>query len=435
MSKFIKKSFEEVQKLDPTDAAKYFQEKEEHDAAVVKQERDAAIKEAIEAFTKSSDEKLKLVQDALAEAVKTAATLEETVKTQGEALAKQASMPSVEGNGMAVAVNVKEQLEALHKSTNAGTVSEKVQVKVADSADTAIAVNTHNSIAGAIGAVGNYFAQLIPGFSKKPVPTSNILDYVDVLPLDSDRIVSISQTETVSILVTAECDIKPKSNVVWAAIDASAEAVATTFKTTTKMRRFFPMFVKAFMDTLKSYFDKKIPQLVLAQIRTNGTAFTAVPAQVTLEAPNKWDAIIAVIASQIKLGYKPNLAKISIFAWEDIITKKASDGHYMLQNNGSINLAQKTVTFGDVVVKIDADVEIGDDELIVADFNECVKVGLDNNLMYMEYFANDDGDKNLKSHLLEKFIAIICPVATRTGITVDTFTNVIAAITAEPSAE
>ena len=388
--------------------------------ANIKTELKADFDKEIEVFKLNSKEEIAVIKKANSD-------LEAIVVAQGLEIGRKTH--STDGNGMDVAVNLKEQLQGLHKSTNTGVVSEKVTVKVADSADTAIAVNAHNGIAGAIGTIGNYFAQLIPGYARKPVATSNILDFVDILPLDADRIVSISQTETVSILVTPECLIKPKSTVVWAAIDEPAEAVATTFKTTTKMRRFFPMFVKVWMETLSDYFAKKIPQIILAKIRANGTAFTAVPAQQTLTAPNKWDALIAIIASQIKLGYSPNLAKISVFAWEDMITKKDSTGAYLLQNGGSINLLTKTVTFGNVVVTIDADVELGDDEVMVGDFNTSVKVGLDTNLEYMEYFSNDDGDKNLKSHLLEKFIAVIVPVATRTGLTVDTFTNVITAIT------
>lgn len=425
---FVKKTDAQLEAMSAAERDNYSAEKEIHQAETIAKSIEEAVKTAKEGIEKGFDEKLKIANEAIETAQKANTALEEIVKTQGEAL-KDAKTGNAEGNGMEVAKHLKEQLEGLHKSTNAGVVSEKVTIKVADSADTAIAVNSHNSIAGAIGAVGNYFAQLIPGFARKPVPTSNILDYVDVLPLDSDRIVSISQTETVSILVTPECTIKPKSTVVWAAIDAAAEAIATTFKTTTKMRRFFPMFVKVWMDTLKDYFAKKIPQIILTTIRANGTAFTAVPAQQTLAAPNKWDALIAVIASLIKLGYSPNIAKMSVFAWEDMVTKKDTTGAYLLQNGGSINLLTRTITFGTVVVTIEPDVELGDDELIVGDLMMSVKVGLDTNLEYMEYFANDDGDKNLKSHLLEKFIACIMPAATRTGVTVDTFTNVITAIT------
>jgi predicted DNA-binding protein YlxM (UPF0122 family) len=425
---FVKKTDAQLEAMSTAERDTYAAEKSAHEAEVTKLAIAEAVKEVKEGIVKDFDEKLKVANTAIEVATKANTSLEEIVKTQGEALAKR-TVSGPEGNGLAVAENLKTQLEGLHKATNAGVVSEKVTIKVADSADTAIAVNTHNSIAGAIGAIGNYFAQLIPGFARKPVPTSNILDYVDVLPLDADRIVSISQTETVSILVTAECTVKPKSTVVWAAIDAAAEAVPTTFKTTTKMRRFFPMFVKVWMDTVKDYFAKKIPQIILTAIRANGTAFTAVPAQQTLAAPNKWDALVAVIASLIKLGYSPNIAKISVFAWEDMVTKKDTTGAYLLQNGGSINLLTRTVTFGTVVVTIEPDVELNDDELIVGDLMAGVKVGLDNNLEYLEYFANDDGDKNLKSHLLEKFIAVIMPAATRTGVTVDTFTNVITAIT------
>lgn len=430
---FVYKTDAQLEAMSAAERDTYAEEKRKHELKLAKEGAESAASEAVKTaraeIEKSFDEKLKTVSDNLVIATKANTDLEAIVVKQGEELERRKSLGNSEGNGLEVAENLKTQLEDVNTKSNNGSLNEKVTIKVADSADTAIAVNSHNGIAGAIGAIGNYFAQLIPGFARKPVPTSNILDFVDVLPLNADRLVSISQTETVAIEVTPECLVKPKSTVVWAAIDAPAEAVATTFKTTTKMRRFFPMFVNVFLETLKSYFDKKIPQLVLAAIRTAGTSFTAVPAQQTSATPNKWEAMIAVIASLIKLGYTPNVAKISVFAWEDMLTKKAPDGHYMLQNNGSINLLDKTVTFGKISVQIEPDVEIGDDELIVADLVNGVKVGLDNDLTYMEYFSGDDGDKNLKSHLLEKFIAVIAPNATKSGIVVDTFTNVIAAIT------
>lgn len=430
---FIYKTDAQLEAMSPAERDTYANEKRQYEADLAKTTAENAASEAVKTaraeMEKNFDTKLKTVTDDLATATKANTDLEAIVVKQGEELERRKLLGSPDGNGLDVAQNLKTQLEDVNTKSNNGSLNEKVTIKVADSADTAIAVNTHNSIAGAIGAIGNYFAQLIPGFARKPVPTSNILDHVDVLPLNADRLVSISQTETVSILVTPECNIKPKSTVVWASIDAPAEAVATTFKTTTKMRRFFPMFVNVFLETLKSYFDKKIPQLVLTAIRAAGTPFTAVPAQQTSATPNKWEAMIAVIASLIKLGYSPNVAKMSVFAWEDMVTKKATDGHYMLQNNGSINLLDKTISFGDVVVKIEPDVELGDDELIVGDLVAGMKVAMDNDLTYMEYFSGDDGDKNLKSHLLEKFIAVIAPQATRSGIIVDTFTNVIAAIT------
>ncbi|WP_027381866.1 hypothetical protein [Epilithonimonas caeni] len=353
--------------------------------------------------------------------------LKEIVKTQGEAIKDGANSP--ENAGFGVAKSLKEELEAIHKSSNEGTLNGKVTIK----AD-AIGVNANAGagIAGAITTIGNYFAQLIPGIAKKPVPKSNILDEIDMLPLNADRLVSISETETVNIAVTAEGAVKPESTVIWAAIDEPAEAVATTWKTTTKMRRFFAMFVTSFLKTLQSYFDKKLPQLVIAKIKANATAFTPVPAQAVHTAPNNFDAIIAVISSLVKLGYAPNSARMSVYAWENMQTLKASDGHYMLENKGSINLLNNTINFGDdVSVRIRTDVELGNDDLIVGDFKTSVKAGIDTATDYTEFYSGTDGNKNLLSHRLEKFFACIVPVATRTGIVSDTFTNIKAGITAD----
>jgi len=390
-----------------------------------------AVKTAKGEIEKDFDEKMKTANAAVEKAVKANADLEEIVKKQGEELVKRAANVNPEGNGMEVAKNMKAQLEELHKDSNKGTISEKVIIKTADTADTAIAVNTHNSIAGAIGTIGNFFAQLIPGIAKKPVAKSNILDYCDVLPLDGDRLVSISETRTTSIAVTAECVAKPVSNVVWEPVNETAQPVATTWKTTTQMRKFFPMFVTSFMNTLQALFDKSVPAAVIAKINSQATSFTPVPAQAVHTNPNNYDALVALIASLIKLGYTPNVAKMSVFAWENLKTLKSStDGHYMLANNGSINLLTNSIDFGDVSVKIEPDVEFADDAVMVGDLRTAVKCAIDNNLDYIEYFEGDDGKKNLKSHRLEKFFAVNLPTATRTGIIADTFSNVKTLITA-----
>lgn len=434
---FVKKTQSEIQALTPDEATKYFEAKEAKDALETKNAIELAVKDAVSVvktgLETANDVKMKAIEDAnkltIDGLTKSNTDLEQVVVKQGKKIKEMKETPNVLGNGIEVAKNLKDQLSAISKAHETdGENKNKIVIKVADYADNAIAVNTHNSIVGAIGAIGNYFAQLIPGFAKKPVPISNILDDVDVMPLSSDRLVSISQTETVNIAITPETTVKPVSNVVWTSIDAPAEAVATIFKTTTKMRRFFAVFVNAFMETLKMYFAKKIPQLVIAQIRLYATPFTAVPAQQTLTAPNNWDALIAMIASQIKLGYNPTNARLSVFAWEAMTTQKATDGHYMLQNNGSINLLDQVIKFGDVSVKIQPDVEFGDDEVLVGDLS-VVKVGLDSNLDYTEFYDGGDGVRNLLSHRLEKFVAVIIPVATRTGLTLDTFTNVKAAIT------
>ncbi len=387
---------------------------------------------------RASSEDIKTIKEALETektaretAAKEVTDLKEIVKKQGELLKEYQSAP--ENAGFETAKNLEKEIKDIFDSSQKGLVSNKISFK----ADViGVNANAPAGVLGTITTIGNYFAQLIPGIAKKPVPKSNILDEIDLLPLNADRLVSISETETVNIAVTLEGNVKPQSKVIWAAIDEPAEAVATFWKTTTKMRRFFAMFVTSFLETLRSYFDKKIPQLVIAKIKASATPFTPVPAQAVHANPNNYDAIIAVIASLVKLGYNPTSARMSVYAWENLKTMKASDGHYMLQNKGSINLLTNSIDFGDdVSVKIKTDVEFGNDDLIVGDLKTCVKAGIDNATDYVEYFEGDDGNRNLLTHRLEKFVAVIVPGATRTGIISDTFTNIKAGITAPEEEE
>ncbi|MBC7746986.1 MAG: hypothetical protein H7Z76_00140, partial [Methylotenera sp.] len=154
---FTYKTDAQLEAMTAAERDTYATEKRAHEAKIAKEATDLAVSEAIksakEEIAKDFEAKLKTATDAVAKAEKSNTDLEAIVVKQGEKLAEMKAMPSGDGNGMAVATNVKSQLEALHKSTNAGTVSEKVTIKVADTADTAIAVNAHNGIAGAIGAI------------------------------------------------------------------------------------------------------------------------------------------------------------------------------------------------------------------------------------------------------------------------------------------
>ena len=350
--------------------------------------------------------------------------LEKVVFIQGEALKNHKAAPeNVEQKN---AEFVQGQIKALFDGTE--TVTNKSKVTIKAYADDAIAVNTHNGFAGAIANIGNYFAQMIPGVFRKPVAKSTILSEVTIVPLNADRLVAMSQTETVNIAITPECTIKPVSNVIWDSIDVSAEAMATTFKTSSKLRRYFPTFVNIFIETLYDYFDKKIPELVISQIQLFAIPFTAVPAQQTKTNPNRWDAIVAMIASNIKLGYIPTSVRISPVAWEAMMTQAAADGHYLLQNGGSINLLNSTINFADLSVKIMVDLSFGDDQVMVGDLSN-VYLGLDSNVDYSEFYNDQDGVHNIMTHRLERFVACLIPRAVRSGIYFDTFTNVIAAIT------
>jgi hypothetical protein len=126
---FKYKSDAELEAMSAAERDTYAKEKREHEATQNKEAIKNAVDTAKSEIVKDFDEKLKVATDAVADAKKANEDLEEIVKKQGEELAKkQTSGP--EGNGMEVAKNVKTQLEALHKSTNAGVVSERVAIKV-----------------------------------------------------------------------------------------------------------------------------------------------------------------------------------------------------------------------------------------------------------------------------------------------------------------
>lgn len=357
--------------------------------------------------------------------------LEAIVVEQGLQIEAAKKDPSIQGSKKAEELNV--ELKELFKDGDVQTLKAKVRLK-AFTADDAISVGSfsnvagNGTIAGAMSSIRNFFVQLIPGVFAKPIAKSNILDYVDILPMSGDRLVSISETETINISVTAEGVVKPVSKMATSPLTTDAKVASTLWKTTIQMVKFYPLYVQFFFDRLVSLFEKEIPRLVLLEIQANSTAFTPVPAQIFLTNPNNYDALVASIASQVKLGFQPNVYFVSPFAFENMKGLKATDGHYLLANNGSINLLESTINFGTISVKIEMDLELGDDQFIGGDF-KCAKVAIDQNLDYVEAHVGEDFEKNMKSHRLEKFYAVNVPLGTKAGITSDTFTNVKALIT------
>lgn len=411
---FVEKSTTELAAMTPEQMDAYKADKKAHEEKEVQKRIDeAADKAKAEAFKKVEE-------------------LETIVKAQGEKLAGGMSF----GNASQSAEAIKAELKDLQEKTTKGLVGERIAIK-SFTGDDAIAVNdfpseTTGTIAGAIGTIANYFAQVLPGIFKKPIPKSNILDYCDMLPLNANRLVTISENRTVNMAITAEGVEKPVSDTVWEDVNEVANPVASIWKTTTQMRQFFPQFVQSFYNTLVAFMDKIIPEQVISEIKSKGTAFTPIASQVVYDAPNDFDAIVQMIASLVNLGYVPNVAKVSNFTYSALKTLKATDGHYMLANNGSINLLTNEIQFGEVAVKFDTDPSLGADDVIVGDLM-AVKVALDSNVAYVEAYEGGDFATNKKSHLLEKFVAVNIPMALRSGVLVDTLSNVKTLITAPPA--
>ena len=357
--------------------------------------------------------------------------LEEIVKKQGEELAKKPAS----GFQSAKAAELKAELKAIHEGTMKGMQGEKIQIKSFTGDDAMGVENFPNAagsgnVTGALASITQYFAQLIPGIFKKPIPTSNILDYCDVLPLNGEQLVTISETRTINMSVTAEGVEKPVSKATWSASSETAKPVPSLFKTTSQMRKFFPTFVTSFYNTLVAMINKTIPEVVIAKINAVGTPFSPVSAQAHYASPNEYDVLIEAIASLLKLGYVPNVIRVSIFKYSAMKTLRGTTNDaYLLQNYGSINIVDGSINFGTHKIVLEPDPSFADDDYVVGDLM-AVKVGLDGSIEYVEAYEGNDLKTNKKSHLLEKYVAVNVPTAIRTGIIKDTFTNSITLLTA-----
>jgi HK97 family phage major capsid protein len=428
---FKYKTDAELEAMSAAERDTYAAAKREHEQKEAQKSIDEAVKTAKGEIEKDFDVKLKTVSDKLEAAEKANTDLEAIVKTQGEELAKR---PAAGGFSSAKTEELKAELKVIQEASTKGDQTQKISIKAFTGDDAMGVENFPNAagsgnITGALASITQYFAQLIPGIFKAPVPTSNILDYCDVMPLAGEQLVTISETRTINMAVTAEGVEKPVSKASWSAVSVTAVPVPSMFKTTSQMRKFFPVFVTSFYNTLVAFINKIIPERVISVINSTATAFTPVAAQEIYTAPNDFDAIVQMIASLVKLGYRPNVAKVSIFTYAALKTlKSAEDGQYMLANNGSINILDSTISFGDIKVKLDTDTSFGNDDVLVGDLT-CVKVGLDSNIEYYEAYEGNDFKTNKKSHLIEKYVAVNVPTAVRTGIIKDTLTNVKTLIT------
>lgn len=384
-----------------------------------------AVKNAVDAVKEFFTPKLEAAEKANKD-------LEVIVEKQGVALKNRTFTPS--GLSAEKVEELKAQLKEIHEGTNKGMLGEKIEIK-AFTGDDAMGVENFPNVAGngnvtgALASITQYFSQLVPGIFKKPVPTSNILDYCDVLPLNGEQLVTISETRTINMSVTAEGVEKPVSKASWSAVSETAKPVPSLFKTTSQMRKFFPTFVTSFYNTLVAYINKTIPEVVIAKINSVGTAFSPVTAQAHYAAPNEYDVLIEMIASLLKLGYVPNCIRMSIFKYSAMKTLRGTTNDaYLVQNYGSINMVDGTISFGTHKIVIEADPSFGDDDVVVGDLT-AVKVGLDGAINYVEAYEGNDLKQNKKSHLIEKYVAVNVPTAIRTGIIKDTFTNAIALLT------
>jgi len=437
---FKYKNEAELKAMSETERDQYSTEKREHEAKLSKEEAKEAAKTAVEEATKTLKETVDTQKS-------TIDTLKETVEAQGIKIVEMSKQ---------TAESKMDSLENIFKEKYDEAVSgESHTVKEGFSMDTSkaiastdvMSVNTINSTdfpaAGSTGVVGSGVQTLMGkllGYFGYRSPASKILDLVDVQPMDSATLIVINETVTGTAEITSECKLKPIVKETFATQEKSAEPVAVMWFTTTKLRRFFPALVNRMVQKFSELVNDKLPNVVLTAVKAGASAFTPDAALAINTNPNNYDAMGAVIATIENLGFNVTAFMMNPIAWRNMKQEKNADGIYTLSNGQSVNILQNGLDWGGVYIPIIKDSTLGVDEFVTGDIFSTVKVGVDSVLMYMETDGRTDAvatnaatglSRNIRTHVLEKFFAVIIPDATKIGLVKDTFTNVKTLITAE----
>lgn len=425
--KFEYKSAAEITAMSDTEKETYLTAKREHE--------DARTAEIVK----------NQVQEAVKESNETIAELKRTVQTQGEEMAKMKTHNEGAAAKNLVDIFKEKYDEAVEKDEF--TVSRKLKFDTKATVSTDVmSVDTVNSTifptAGSTGVVTTALRSLygkIIGFFGPRIPQSMVMELVDVQPIENAVLIAINDTTIGTAQITPECALKPVVKMTFATQEASADPVAVQWHTTTKLRRFFANLAMRMEQKFAELINKQIPEVILSAIRTGATAFTPVPELAINDNPNNYDALGAVIATLENLDYQPNTIMMNPIAWRNMKQEKNAEGIYTLSNGQSIALVENGLDWGGNVIRYIKDPKLGIDEFIIGDLFETVKVGVDTELMYFETDGRTDAQattaltglsRNIRTHVLEKFIAVIVPTGSRAGLIRDTFSNVKTLITA-----
>lgn len=438
---FTYKSDAEIQAMTPAERDTYAKERRAHEAEQAKNAATEAANTAVVAVKSELEEKI-TAKDAEINALK------ETVEAQGVKITELSTVKSELPKESLEAVFKEKYDEAVEKDNF--TVQKQIKIdtsKVTVSTDV-MSVNTINSTdfptAGSTGVVGSGIQTMMGkllGYFGYRKPSSKILDLVDVSPLDNANLIAINETVTGDAAITTECKLKPIVKATYAIQEKSADPVAVEWATTTKLRRFFPSIVNRMLKKFSELVNDKLPNVVLDAVKAGASAFTPNAALAINSNPNNYDAIGAVIATLETLGYVPNAIIMHPIAWRNMKQDKTADGVYTLSNGESIQLVANGLDWGGTVIPYVKDPTLGVDEFVIGDLMETVKVGVDSELLYFETDGRTDAQastpasglsRNIRTHVLEKFFAVLIPTATQNGLIKDTFSNVKTLITAEP---
>lgn len=411
-----------------------------------------AVKKAKEELTKEFESKASKAEDS-DELTTLKADFEEQkkiIKKQGEQLAIQAER-SGKMTGKTIEAIFKEKYDEAVSGENK-RVNEQISIDVSKASASTDIMSVEDVDAATFPLAGSspvvssglrsIYGQIV-GFFRTKRTKSRIMELVDVIPLTEGTLIAVNETIVGEAEITPECTLKPVVRVTMDIQEATADPVAVQWHTTTKLRRFFSSIANRFRKTFVELVDEKIPSYVLDYIAANGSAFTPVGDLAISDDPNNYDALGAVIATLENLGYMPDGIIMNPIDWRNMKQQKTADGVYTLSNGQSVAILQNELDWGGVNIPIikDPAMEIG--TFTVGAFNEVVKAGVDSMLIYMETDGRTDVlegartnsitglSRNIRTHVLEKFIAVIIPSSISSGIVTDTFANVKTLITPE----
>lgn len=436
---FKYKNEAQLKEMSETERDQYAVEKREHESKLAKEEAKEAAKTAVEEATKTFKETVETQKS-------TIDTLKETVEAQGTKIVELSKSTSESKMGSLEGIFKEKYDEAVSGENHTVKEPFSIDTSKAIASTDVMSVNTINSTdfpaAGSTGVVGAGVQTLMGrllGYFGYRSPSSKILDLVDVQPMDSATLIVINETVTGTAEITGECQLKPIVKETFATQEKSAEPVAVMWFTTTKLRRFFPALVNRMVQKFSELVNDKLPNVVLEAVKAGASAFTPVAALAINTNPNNYDAMGAVIATIENLGFNVTAFMMNPVAWRNMKQEKNADGIYTLSNGQSVNILQNGLDWGGVYIPIIKDSKLGVDEFVTGDIFSTVKVGVDSVLMYMETDGRTDAvagtaatglSRNIRTHVLEKFFAVIIPDATKIGLVKDTFTNVKTLITA-----
>lgn len=446
--KFTYKNEAELQKMTAEERDAYAVEKRNHEEQkteeIAKKFADAMKSEiSKDAFNEESEE------------FKTMKAKLEAIDKSIEDLGKN-KQPEIMGFNKKVGAIFQEQ----HKELEAGTLevddttkARGAKMRIETKAFDSLNVHSVGSVAagtyptnGTVSAVGadfrTVYAQIL-GVFNVPRVYSKIMDVVDISPLIADKIMAFTQTITSGFAITPELTEKPVSKIALTSESADANPVSSLFFTSLHMRRFYPTLVNEFVKTFNKLLQEAIPNHVMTVVRANSVAYTDI-ANLDWVAPEEFEAIVAVTTGLKKLGYMPNMLCLSPVGYAKLITATDNNGTYKVQNGSSIVLVGDQVKIGSYNLTIVEDAEFGDDEFMIGDAKEAVKVGLDSEVFYFETDGRTDNQNaaglspstglavNVRTHELAQFVAVLLPAGAKGALIRDTFSNVKTLITTGP---